>query len=234
MVLHVLLIVNKIKLNSTKLMTLLNFSTYSQCIPFIIGLFIYFRRGLDEVQLYLLYAVTSLSALEILGQFTKRFFQNNGVAYNLASIFTLLFFCLLFKKSKFVKSTIINIVLIFFILFVIIKFSFFSSILIFDTTIVIVYSFILIILCAYVLMQMTNGEIEDLFHHPLFWISASTLFFNAVVVTIYSLFPVALIGSDYFSANLWNIHAVLNITANLLYSYAFLCRIQKNFSTQLS
>lgn len=123
MVLHVLLIVNKIKLNSTKLMTLLNFSTYSQCIPFIIGLFIYFRRGLDEVQLYLLYAVTSLSALEILGQFIKRFFQNNGVAYNLASIFTLLFF-VCYLKVEICKINYNKYSTNFFILFVIIKFSF--------------------------------------------------------------------------------------------------------------
>lgn len=89
-------------------------------------------------------------------------------------------------------------------------------------------NYLLMFLSATSLIKMTNGQMDDLFSYPLFWISVAVLFYFTTSIISYSLFPSNLPKlNPAFQQQLWSVHSVLNISCNFLYVYAFICHYRK-------
>jgi len=209
---------------------ILDLSTYSQFLPFIIGVYVYVRKNLNSVvkQFFLIIILASIT--EILNVILDYSALPNGIAMNCYTFLSCTLFLTLFKKAQTLSQkwfyVAITILCIGSSLILIINKDF----QVMDNDLMIFTNYILMSLASITLIKMTNGDIDNLFSQPLFWISATLLIYSTASNIEYSLFP----GSDYYINpqlydQIWCVHAALNILCNILYSYVFICTFKNRF-----
>jgi hypothetical protein len=153
--------------------------------------------------------------------------QNNHLWLNIqCMISTMMFiayYCILGNYSKWFNL----ICLSGFVLFTLIWFVFWGDLHSWSVSYVIVSNMILIFFSAYALLHLINQEQEDLFGMYSFWIHTGVLVYATGSLLFMSFFPLLLNNPDMnFVNNILNVHNVINIISNLLYSIAFICRIK--------
>lgn len=216
-------------------MSLDTLSTYSQHIPFLIGLYTSYKLKFDRVLWNFFIVLAFLSVLELLNSYMQYLNLPNTPIMNFATpIYTLLYLNL-FKSSKLLSIKWYWILVILLLLGWPILSYINPTVTTFNSKLIIYTNFLLMIAIAFTLIEMINGDIPDLFLEPLFWICITTMTFFTSSVVVYSFIDLSISNSDFiFPIEIWYIHSVLNILCNLIMSYAFICKIRSNSSILLS
>ena len=214
-------------------MELADFSTSSQYIAFVIGIYAYFKLDMHKYLKIFLLIITIGTLAEIINPIIRSYGMRNGISMNAYTLLNCFVFIILFKETKTISFKLFK----FFLLFFTIGSCYFlylhGQINEMNTLLIVFTNFILMFLSAATLIKMTNGDLEDIFSNPLFWISANLLMFSTASNIVYSIFPTSLYYSDnLFYNQIWAVHGVLNIIYNLLFAYVFICHLRNLSYTQ--
>lgn len=177
--------------------------------------------------------VTIGTIAEIINTIIRNLGMPNGISMNAYTLLNCLIFIFLFKETKTFSFKLIKILLLIFAIGSIYFMYLIGRINEMNSHLVVFTNFILMLLSAATLIKMTNGDLDDLFSHPMFWISANLLMFSTASNIVYSLFPNSLFYSNNeFYNQIWDVHGVLNIIYNLLLAYVFICHLRIPSFTQ--
>lgn len=214
-------------------MDILDISTYSQYLSFLLGIYAYFKKNMHKYLNFLLVAITIGTIAEIVNPILRNLGMKNILSMNIYTFLNCLVFIFLYKKTKTISEKwfwILNSVFIIGSCYSI----YFQGVLNQLNTILIVFAnFILMFLSAKSLIKMTNGDVEHLFLQPLFWLSANLLMFSTASNIVYSIFPNSLYyDNNLFYNQIWTVFSVLNIIYNLLFAYVFICHLRNPSYTQ--
>lgn len=203
-------------------------SAVSILMPFIISIS-QFSRLNTELK-FLAYFFSFATAIEIIA-FTMSIYRLNNLW--LMNIYTLIegvvFFWLLGKwfESKTMFVVIITLLALYVGYWCYTTFLQ-EGILIFNSKEMTVKAIFLIFLSGYLLIKLSMKDEINLLNNYIFWISAGILIYFLVSLVVFS--SADFMITDKFSAMhyTWTIHSIINILANLLFFYAFLCYRKNN------
>jgi len=86
-------------------------------------------------------------------------------------------------------------------------------------------SLLIVIISAYTLLTLSRSHIDSLFRETRFWISAAALLYFASSLAVVSLSNIIMGLPAEQSRQLFAVHAILNMIANIGYAGGFLCLI---------
>jgi hypothetical protein len=195
-------------------------------IPFGLGLYSLVRQGnkAGYVSLLMIFAIwTSIELFAI----THRG-MNNHFWLNLNCILTTTCFVYYYSASNQVnyRWLLFNTGLYFVLSLV--WFMTFGNIFEWSIPYVIISNIILVLFSGYSLIQLFNNEPDNLFEQFEFWIHTGVLVYFTCSLIYLSFFPILVNSKDLtFIYSIGSVHSTINIIANLIYSYAFICRIRR-------
>lgn len=103
----------------------------------------------------------------------------------------------------------------------------------FNTPFIIIESLVLVLISLASLFRIVSKG-TDLFTNGLFWTVSGMLIYFSVAFIVFGVYNILLQDiqngehfNDTTSNRLWNIHSIVNIIANLIYTYAFLCKLPR-------
>lgn len=209
---------------------ILDLSTYSILLPFFFGVYAFLRKNLNSVvkQFFLIIILASIT--EILSVILDYSALPNGIAMNCYTFLSCTLFLTLFKKAQTLSQKWFYVAITILCIGSSLILSITKDFQVLNNDLMIFTNYILMSLASITLIKMTNGDIDNLFSQPLFWISATLLIFSTASNIAYSLFP----GSTYdinpqLNDQIWIVHGTLNILCNILYSYVFICTFKNRF-----
>jgi len=238
-------------------MSIQEISTYSQHVPFLVGLYFYYKFDFNPTLLLFIIILGFGSLTEILNTIVVKIGWYNTLFMNINTVIYGFAYLLLFRTTNLIKNLWNSLfIIIYFVGIAIIIFfdkeytlhlyrnnvyftfpvtlSFNPFVPDFNANLTLFINILLMINAATCLVQMVNKEIENLFDQPIFWISTSNLIFLVSSLVIYSLMFISEFNPEYLPpSEFWDIHSVLNIFCNLLYTYVFLCLIRIHNISQL-
>lgn len=84
---------------------------------------------------------------------------------------------------------------------------------------------VVLTLSGLMLIRLTRKSDISIFKNPKFWIASGSMLYFSFDLLVFGILPV-LVANKYIVAlfePVWDVHSVINIISNLLYSTAFLC-----------
>ena len=84
-------------------------------------------------------------------------------------------------------------------------------------------SLIIQALAAYALIRISREVQEDITANPLFWITCGFLIYYSVNLAVFFTATFLVDDQIYLMKNTWFIHSIVNITANLVFTFGLIC-----------
>jgi hypothetical protein len=206
---------------------LANLSSISVFLPIVLGIYSYYKYGSTTEFNVLLCIFLFWGIIEEISLFLALQKGHNHHWLNINCIVSTILFIMYYQLVLESKKIWFYILIGSYLLFTVVWFVFYGNLFVWAIPYIIVSHVLMVALSAYSLMQLINREQEDLFRYYEFWIHSGVLFYFTGSLLYLSIFNLLLEDLDTsFIYSLVNVHTIVNIIANLIYTIAFLCRIR--------
>ena len=210
-----------------------NFSVFSTLLPVIAAIF-YYRRFNKTFKIlavfFILSALFDLALIVVL----KLGLQNNAPLLHLFVVISILFLSIVYYRTlgNGLLKKLIVVLVVLALLFVIFNSLFIEGIWAFPSISNTVQSVLFITFSLFYFYQLlSNQEVIHIEKQGLFWINAGVLVYFSSNIFLFMLFNRIIEAQEW---NLWIIHSITNIIANVLYTIGLLCKPQIPTSYQYS
>ncbi len=196
-------------------------------LPIVLGIYAYYKYGSTTKFNLLLCIFLFWGFIEEISLFLALKKGSNHLWLNINCIGSTILFLMYYQLVLEFKKIWFYILIGSYMLFTVVWFVFYGNLLVWAIPYIIASHILMIALSAFSLMQLINREQEDLFRYYEFWIHSGVLFYFTGSLLYLSIFNILLGDLETsFIHSLVNVHTIVNIIANLLYTIAFLCRIR--------
>lgn len=196
-------------------------------LPIVLGIYAYYKYGSTTKFNLLLCIFLFWGFIEEISLFLALQKGHNHLWLNINCIGSTILFLMYYQMVLEFKKIWYYILIGSYMSFTVVWFVFYGNVFVWAIPYIIVSHILMIALSAFSLMQLINREQEDLFRYYEFWIHSGVLFYFTGSLLYLSIFNILLGDLETsFIHSLVNVHTIVNIIANLLYTIAFLCRIR--------
>lgn len=195
------------------------FSTFSAAFPFLAGLFV-LKRLSKELRFLMLFFAGNVM-FELVFAYLAINSVRNLWLFHIYTVFEygfLIYFFSFLQKNELVRSF-FRISIPIFILFWLNVKLLWEDWFFFNTVTRPLNALILILVSTITLHQFNKENINHLFREPRFWMIVGVLVYFSGNILLFSMTNIVLEGRP----DIWLIHSILNIIANLCFTRGFLC-----------